>query len=180
MPSPSRTFVPNVVIFGLDHTPRDKSWTKMSYSRYIVEMALKIRDEQGVEEPEQVADLIAEETNEAYKPSVKTVRRWFKENPQTMGSRLDHLRKLAAIDNLSADSFKYVSLNRKEDGNWEASITFLQRDKEGNMAPMAPGAVAFEPSGPTHLNRVTLEVRTPERLKPKAQYHSKRRGKKST
>jgi hypothetical protein len=151
----------------------------MSYPRHIVEMALKIRDEQGVEEPEQVADLIAEETNEAYAPSVKTVRRWFKNYPQKMGSKLDQLRKLAVIDDLPADSFKYVSLNRKEDGNWEASITLLQRDKEGNMAPMAPGAAAFEPSGPTRLNRVTLEVRTPEALKPIAQHDSKRQGKKS-
>ena len=107
------------------------------YPRHIIEMALLIRDDEGVADPKQVADLIAEKTNDAYRPSEKAVRYWFDQFPPPMGSDLKRLRMLAELDYLPND-FKEVALFRR-DGEWKSEITLLKKDETGFLSPMAPG-----------------------------------------
>ena len=106
------------------------------YPRHIIEMALRIHDEDGVGDPKQVADLISEETNDGYTPSEKTVRLWFKKYSLPLASDLQRLRSLAELDRLPLD-FKEVALVRRH-GEWSQEIKLLRRDNAGVLVPMAP------------------------------------------
>jgi len=88
-------------------------------------------------DPRQVADLIAEETNNGYQPSEATIHRWFKRYPEPVGRVLELMRPLADLDSLGPD-FREIKMVRRE-GEWSAEITLLKRDEEGTISPMAPG-----------------------------------------
>lgn len=125
------------------------------YPRHIIEMALRIRDKGGVENPKQVADLIAEKTNDGYRPSGKQVRRWLRRYPEPLGSKLNRLRTLAQLDSLPP-SFREVKLVRKE-GRWSQVITLLKRDAAGVLQPMAPGVYRNADQYRTDLKAMTKE-----------------------